>query len=76
MDGAKSSHTLISADFKSSIVKDQDECINTEVTTYSSVVGSIMYAMVGSRPDLTYGIGIVSMFMSNPGHVQLFIGKL
>lgn len=34
---------------------------------YSSVVGSLMYAMVGSRPDLAYAVGIVCRYMSKPG---------
>ncbi|KAH9750404.1 hypothetical protein KPL71_013868 [Citrus sinensis] len=33
---------------------------------YSSAVGSIMYAMVCTRPDVAYGIGLVSRFMGNP----------
>jgi hypothetical protein len=35
--------------------------------TYSSVVGSLMYAMVCSRPDLSYAMSLVSRYMSNPG---------
>ena len=34
---------------------------------YASVVGSLMYAMVCTRPDLTYAVSTVSQFMSNPG---------
>ena len=34
---------------------------------YSSVVGSIMYAMVCTRPDIAYSVGLVSRFMGNPG---------
>jgi hypothetical protein len=34
---------------------------------YSSVVGSLMYAMVCSRPDLSYAMNLVSRYMSNPG---------
>ena len=34
---------------------------------YASAVGSLMYAMVGSRPDLGYAIGVVSRFMADPG---------
>lgn len=33
---------------------------------YANAVGSIMYAMVGTRPDLAYPVGIVSRYMSNP----------
>jgi len=34
---------------------------------YSSVVGSLMYAMVCSRPDLSYTMSLVSRYMSNSG---------
>jgi transposase InsO family protein len=35
--------------------------------TYASVVGSIMYAMLGTRPDLAYTIGQLTRFNGNPG---------
>ena len=38
-----------------------------DTVLYASAVGSLMYAMVGSRPDLGYAIGVVSRFMANPG---------
>jgi hypothetical protein len=34
---------------------------------YCSVVGSLMYAMVCSCPDLSYAMSIVSRYMFNPG---------
>lgn len=34
---------------------------------YASGVGSIMYAMISSRPDLEHPINVVSRFMANPG---------
>ncbi|XP_048615745.1 secreted RxLR effector protein 161-like [Brassica napus] len=34
---------------------------------YASAVGSLMYAMVGSRPDLGFAVGYVCRFMSKPG---------
>jgi hypothetical protein len=34
---------------------------------YSSVVGSLMYAMVSSRPDLSYAMSLVSRYITNPG---------
>ena len=33
---------------------------------YSNCVGSLMYAMVSTRPDLAYGVGLMSRFMSKP----------
>ena len=35
--------------------------------TYASVVGAVMYAMLGTRPDLAFAIGQLTRFNSNPG---------
>ena len=37
-----------------------------EQKQYQSLVGSLMYAMVGTRPDLAYAVGILSQFLSRP----------
>jgi len=34
---------------------------------YSNVIGSIMYLMVCTRPDLAHAVSTLSRFMSNPG---------
>ena len=34
---------------------------------YTSAVGSLMYAMLCTRPDICYAVGVVSRFQSNPG---------
>ncbi|MCO5564617.1 hypothetical protein L7F22_018282 [Adiantum nelumboides] len=34
---------------------------------YASACGSLMYAMVATRPDIAHAVGVVSRFMSNPG---------
>jgi len=34
---------------------------------YSSAVGSLMYAMVCTRPDLSHAVSVVSRYMHNPG---------
>lgn len=66
----KVSMTPIGAHFKLAAVKERDEFLNTEKFPYCSAVGSMMYAMVGSRPDLAYGIGLVSRYMSKPGEIH------
>ncbi|KAH9649070.1 hypothetical protein KPL70_025842 [Citrus sinensis] len=35
---------------------------------YSSAVGSLMYAMVLTRPDISHVVSLVSRFMANPGY--------
>ena len=34
---------------------------------YALTIGSLMYAMVVTRPDISHSIGVVSIFMHNPG---------
>ena len=34
---------------------------------YASAVGSLMYAMICTRPDICYAVGLVSRYKSNPG---------
>ena len=34
---------------------------------YASVVSSLMYAMVCTRPDIAHAVGVLSRFMSKPG---------
>ena len=34
---------------------------------YASAVGSLMYAMVCTRLDIAYSVGVVSRFLANPG---------
>ena len=34
---------------------------------YASTVGSLMYAMLCTRPDIRFAVGVVSRFQPNPG---------
>ncbi|RDX83005.1 hypothetical protein CR513_36131, partial [Mucuna pruriens] len=43
------------------------EKTNMSRVPYASVVGSLMYAMVCTRPDIAHVVGTVSRFLSNPG---------
>ena len=41
--------------------------IEMSYVPYSSAVGSLIYAMVYTRPDLAYAVSVVSCYMHNPG---------
>ena len=34
---------------------------------YSSAIGSLMYAMVCTRPDLSHAVSSINRYMANPG---------
>ena len=70
MQNAKSASTPFSTSTrltdKDSPLIDKEKELNGKIP-YVSVVGSIMYTMVATRPDLSYAIGVVIRYMSKPG---------
>ncbi|CAL5395053.1 unnamed protein product [Camellia sinensis] len=52
---------------KSSCPSSTKEREEMEAIPYLSVVESLMYVMVSTRPDITHAVGVVSRFLSNPG---------
>ncbi|XP_057771095.1 secreted RxLR effector protein 161-like [Salvia miltiorrhiza] len=49
--------------------KPKDENVRKEMANvpYANAVGSIMYIMICTRPDLSHGISVVSRYMADPG---------
>jgi transposase InsO family protein len=48
----------------------EDEKYKMEDVPYRSVIGSLMYLMVSTRPDLAAALSILSRFLANPGDVH------
>ena len=46
--------------------KTQEEEEDMSHVPYASVVGSLMYAMVCTRPDIAHAVGVLSRYMSKP----------
>jgi len=47
--------------------KTQEEEEDMSRVPYASEVGSLVYAMVYTRPDITRAVGVLCRFMSKPG---------
>lgn len=41
-----------------------------ETVPYASAIGSVMYLMVSTRPDLAYSVSCLSRYMANPGRTH------
>nr|GEV88429.1 reverse transcriptase domain-containing protein [Tanacetum cinerariifolium] len=50
--------------------KSEEDKEDMSRVSYSSAVGSLMYAMICTRPDLAHGISVVSRYMHNPGKMH------
>ena len=70
MDKAKPMSTPLGSHFR--LYKDQSPKTYKEIehmskVPYASAIGSLMYAMVCTRPNIAHVVGVVSRYMSNPG---------
>jgi hypothetical protein len=70
MEGAKPVSSPLGNHFKlskRSCPTTQEEKDKMAKIPYASAVGSLMYAMVCTRPDIAQAVGVVSRYLSNPG---------
>ena len=70
MNNAKVVATPLAEHFKLS----SSQCPSSEIdkekmknVPYSSMIGSLMYAMICTKPDIAYVMGLVSRFLANQG---------
>jgi hypothetical protein len=70
MENCKPENTLVAKGDKFSL----DQCQETELEKsemhqipYASLIGSLMYAQVCTRPDIAYITGMLGRYLSNPG---------
>lgn len=52
---------------KSQAPSEDHEIKRMEAVPYASAIGSIMYAMVCTRPDVSYALSMTSRYQQNPG---------
>lgn len=52
---------------KAQCPKSQDDEERMRKIPYASAIGSIMYAMICTRPDVSYALSMTSRYQSNPG---------
>jgi len=43
--------------------------------TYQSIVGSLLYAAIATRPDIAQAVGVVAKFSSKPNEAHLTAAK-
>jgi len=42
-----------------------------DITIYQQLIGSLMYAIVCTRPDISYVVGVVAHHVAAPGHIHM-----
>ena len=70
MNETKPVSTPLGSHFKLSkeqSAKTEEEMDHMSKVPYASAIGSLMYAMMCTRPDITRAVRVMSRFMSRPG---------
>ena len=47
--------------------KTNEENKRMSTVSYAEVIGNLMYAMLCTKPDICFAVGMVSRYQSNPG---------
>ena len=57
----------------SSLLPSEQVADKAIISWYQSAVGSLMWPAVHTRPDISYSVGVLSRYCSNPGpiHIQM-----
>jgi len=74
-EDAKPVSTPLDPSVKFTQATEVDQCTPLEQTLFRQIIGSIMYLMLGTRPDLAAAICLISQFASNPSRAHLQAAK-
>jgi len=73
MDTCNPVHLPLNPSIK--LLKAQDSDDLADVSRYQQIIGSLMYLVIGSRPDLAFTISALSQFASQPTKYHMGILK-
>ena len=59
----------------SRLSKPQQDEEQVDLKLYQSIVGSLIYAAISTRPDISHAVNMISRYLANPGPAHLVAAK-
>jgi len=75
MRDANPVYTPLPAGMEAHLVKYEDQASTSEIKKYQQIIGSLLYAQIGSRPDISFAVARLSQYASNPSQQHLHLAK-
>jgi len=75
MQDCKPCKTPAPVHFKKDCVSAGESLSEQDTQRYQSIIGSVMYAMIGTRPDIAFVLSELSKYVSKPGKDNLISAK-
>ena len=75
MQDCKPCKTPAAAHFKKDCLSAGEILCEEDTQRYQSIIGSLMYAMIGTRPDIAFVLSELSKYVSKPGKNHLIAAK-
>ena len=72
MQNAKTTTTPMK---EGSLFRNESQASESDIKQYQAIVGSIMFAMIETRPDIAYATSVVSRHAKNPGKSHMEAAK-
>ncbi|CAB4001063.1 Hypothetical predicted protein [Paramuricea clavata] len=63
------------ADVNVKLIKEDGVSKLVDPTQYQSIIGSLLYLAVATRPDIAYAVGVLSKFCAKPSEAHLTAAK-
>jgi hypothetical protein len=66
MRDANPVYTPLPAGCEDHLVKFDGQASSSEIKNYQKLIGSLLYVQIGTRPDISFDVGRLSQYSSNP----------
>ena len=68
-------YTPLPSGCEAHLVKNEDQASAAEIKQFQQIIGSLLYAQIGSRPDISFAVGRLSQYASNPTQHHFRLAK-
>jgi hypothetical protein len=75
MADANPARTPLPSGAEAHLVKHDGEATPQEIKSYQQIIGSLLYVQIGTRPDISFAVGRLAQYASNPSQQHFRLTK-